>query len=318
MKRLAFLLAAGALATPLGVRAQAERIVAVLAPRSEDPSYAAFPEELRRLGYEEGRNLRLIYRSADWKHDRLPALAAEILGARPEVIVAINTPGARAAIRATQSVPIVMTIVGDPVGSGFVSNLARPGGNVTGVSNMTGAMASKRISILRELVPAMKRVAVLLNPVDPVTKPQIEDVRRNSPALGIEASFFPVKAKEELPETFRRMIAWKADAGLWLSGQANAFQAGTSALTVKHRLPVMVSQRIDVEAGGLVSYFPDFVELYRRTAAYVDRILKGDKPGELPVEQPTKFELALNLRTARAIGLAVPQSLLLRADRVIE
>jgi putative ABC transport system substrate-binding protein len=316
MKRreaLAFLLV-----LPLGARAQTVRVVGVLAPHSEDPSYAAFPVELRRLGYEEGRNLRLVYRSADWKQDRLPALAAEILQARPEVIVAINTPGARAAIQATKSVPIVMSIVGDPVGTGFVPNLARPGGNVTGISNMTGAMASKRISVLRELVPGMKRVAVLFNPVDPVTKPQIADVRRDSPALGIEARFFPVKAKEELPDTFRRMLAWKADAGLWLSGQTNAFQPGSSALTVKHKLPVMASQRVDVEAGGLISYFPDFAELYRRTAAYVDRILKGDKAGDLPVEQPTKFELAVNLKTARAIGIAVPPSILARADRVIE
>jgi len=306
------------LALPLGARAQAMRTVGVLAPHSEDPGYAAFPEELRRLGYEEGRNLRLVYRSADWKHDRLPALAAEILQARPEVIVAVNTPGTRAAIQATRTVPIVMTIVGDPVGSGFVSNLARPGGNVTGVSNMTGAMAAKRISVLRELVSRMKRVAVLFNPVDPVTKPQIQDVNNSSPALGIEARFFPVKVKEELPEVFRQMVAWKADAGLWLSGQANTFQPGTVALTMKHKLPVMVTLRSDVEAGGLISYYPDNAELYRRTAAYVDRILRGDKAGDLPVEQPTKFELALNLKTARAIGLTVPQSLLLRADRVIE
>jgi putative ABC transport system substrate-binding protein len=318
MRRRAFLLAAGALAAPLGAHAQAVRVVGVLTPHSEDQSYMAFPEELRRLGYEEGRNLRLIYRSANWKQDRLPALAAEILQARPEVIVAVNTPGVRAAIRATRSVPIVMTIVGDPVGTGFVSNLARPGGNVTGVSNMTGTIASKRISILRELVPKMRRLAVLYNPIDPVTKPQIEDIERNSPALGVEARFYPVKAKDDLPDTFRQMVANKMDAAIWLSGQANAFQPGTSALALTHRLPVMATLRVDVEAGGLMSYYPDHFELYRRTAAYVDRILKGDKPGDLPVEQPTKFELVINLKTARAIGLAVPQSLLARADRVVE
>ncbi len=273
---------------------------------------------LRKLGYAEGRNLRLVLRSADWKHERLPALAKELVEARAEVIVAVNTPGARAAIEAAKGVPIVFTIVGDPVGSGFVSNLARPGGDVTGISNMTGAIASKRMSLLKELVPGVKRIGVLYNPVDPVTKPQIRDAERDAPALAVEVRFFPVKAVPELPETFAQMLAWKADAAFWLSGQTNAFQPGSRELSLRHRFPVMVTLRNDVEAGGLISYFPDHAELYRRTAVYVDRILKGDKPGELPVELPTKFELAINLKTARAIGLAVPQSLLLRADRVVE
>ena len=322
MKRRSFMLAAATLLAPVAARgqsaAQAVRTVGVLTPHLADRNYAAFPETLRALGYEEGRNLRLLVRSADMNYERLPALARELVKERVEVIVAINTPGVRAAIQATKSIPIVMTIVGDPVGTGFVSNLARPGGNVTGISNMSGTIASKRISLLKELVPGMKRVAVLLNPVDPVTRPQIRDVERDAPALDVEARFFPVKAATELPETFRQMLAWKADAALWLSGQGTAFQPGTIALALTHRLPVMVSQRIDVEAGGLLSYFPDHAELFRRTAMYVDRILKGAKPGDLPVELPTKFELAINLRSARAIGLAVPQPVLLRADRVIE
>jgi len=292
--------------------------VGVLTPHREDRAFPVFFATLRQLGYHEGRNLRLLVRSAEWKHERLPALAAEIVQARVDVIVAINTPGARAAIQATSHIPIVISIVGDPIGNAFVSNLARPGGNVTGISNMTGELASKRLSILKELVPGTKRVAVLLNPVDPVTVPQMRDTERAAPVLGIEVRFFPVKAAKDLPETFKHLLAWRADAALWLSGQANAFQPGTIELAARQRLPVMVSQRGDVEAGGLISYFPDHAELFRRTAMHVDRILQGAKPGDLPVEQPKKFELAINLKTARALGLAVPPSLLLLADRVVE
>lgn len=317
MNRRTAILALAALAAPLA-RGQAVRTVGVLTPHREDPSYEAFPEMLRRLGYEEGRNLRLLVRSADWKHERLATLAGELVAARPDVIVAVNTPGVRAAIQATRTIPIVMTIVGDPVGSGFVTNLARPGGNVTGISNMVGAIASKRMSLLRELVPGVKRIAVLYNPVDPVTQPQIQDAEREAPRLGVEVRLFPVKAVAELQEAFAQMLAWKANAAIWLAGQTNAFHPGSRELSLKHRLPVMVTLRHDVEAGSLISYYPDHAELYRRTAVYVDRIIKGAKPGELPVELPARFELAINVRTARAIGLAVPQSLLLRADRVIE
>ncbi len=310
------------LAAPLVAEAQPAapgmHTVGVLTPHREDAAYPVFFETLRQLGYPEGRNLRLLVRSAEWKHDRLPALAAELVAARPDVIVAINTPGARAAIQATQHIPIVISLVGDPIGTGLVSNLARPGGNVTGISTMTGELASKRLSILKELVPGTKRIAVLFNPVDPVTGPQMRDTERAAPVLRVEVRFFPVQGARALPETFEQMLAWRADAALWLSGQANAFQPGTIELAAKHRLPVMVTQRVDVEAGGLISYFPDYAELFRRTAMYVDRILKGAKPSDLPVEQPKKFELAINLKTARVLGLAVPPLLLLQADRVVE
>ena len=324
MDRRRFLLAslAGPLVTPLAARAQptGSRVhtVGILTLHWDDPAYPAFVETLQQLGYHEGRNLRLLLRSADWKHDRLPALATELVAAHPDVIVAVNTPGARAAIQATKNIPIVMSIVGDPVGSGFVSNMAHPGGNVTGISNFSGELASKRLSILRELVPRTKRVAVLLNPVDPVNVPQMRDTKRAAPVLGVDVRFFPVKSTTELPEVFKQMIAWRADAALWLSGQTIPFQPGTIELAAKHQLPVMVHQRMNVESGGLISYFPDHVELVRRTAVYVDKILKGAKPGDLPVEQPTKFELALNLKTAKALGLTIPPSLLARADQVIE
>jgi putative ABC transport system substrate-binding protein len=310
------------LAAPLAARAEPAapgvHTVGVLTPHRDDRAYPVLFDTLRQLGYHEGRNLRLLVRSAERRHDRLPALATELVQAGVDVIVAINTPGARAAIQATTQVPIVISIVGDPVGTGFVTNLARPGGNVTGISNMTGELASKRMSILKELAPGTKRIGVLFNPVDPVTVPQIRDTERDAPLLGIEVRGFPVKVASDLPATFARMLAWHADAALWLSGQSIAFQAGTVALAARHRLPVMVLQRGDVEAGGLVSYYPDNAELFRRTAMYVDLILRGAKPGDLPVEQPTKFELAINLKTARALGLIVPRSLLLRADRVVE
>ena len=319
--RFTLILAVLLLGAPLAAEAQPAgpgvRTVGVLTPHREDPAYPVFFETLRQLGYHD-RNLRLLVRSAEWKHDRLPALATELVEARADVIVAFNTPGARAAIQATKHIPIVMSIVGDPIGTGFVSNLAHPGGNVTGISNMSGELASKRLSLLKEIVPRAKRIAVLLNPVDPVTVPQMRDTERAAPALGVEVRFFPAKSPTELPETFMHMLAWRADAALWLAGQPDAFQSGTIELAAKHQLPTMVVRRVNVEAGGLISYFPDHAELVRRTAMYVDKILKGAKPVDLPVERPTKFELAINLKTAKALGLAVPPSLRLQADRVVE
>jgi putative ABC transport system substrate-binding protein len=307
------------LAAPLAAAQPAMHAVGVLTPHRDDPAYPALAETLRRLGYQQDRNFRLLVRSAERKLELLPALAKELADTRPAVIVAINTPGARAAIDAAAGrIPIVMCIVGDPVATGFVSNVARPGGNVTGISNLTGELAGKRLALLQEAVPRSRRFAVLLNPADPITLPQVRDLERVAPSLGAEVRFFPVKAPEDLPETFKQMLAWRADAGLWLSGQALAYQPGTIKLAAQHRLPVMVAQRADVEAGGLISYYPDNAELFSRCAVYVDRILKGAKAGDLPVEQPTKFELAINLKTARALGLAIPQSVLVRADYAVK
>jgi len=312
------------LAAPLAVEAQqagqAVHTVGVLMPQSLHvyPSYAAFLETLRLLGYHQGGNLRLLLGSADGKLDRLPALATELVAARVDVIVAVNTPGARAAIQATKQIPIVMTLVGDPVGTGFVSNLARPGGNVTGISNMVGELATKRLAVLKEAVPSAKRIAVMFNPDDPITVPQMRDAERAAPLLNAEIRLFPVRATANLPKTLEHMLAWRAGAALWLAGQNQAFQSQTIELAAQHRLPVMVATRQDVEAGGFISYQADSFEMFRRTAVYVDRILKGAKPGDLPVEQPTKFELAINLKTAKALGLTVPSSLRVQADRVVE
>jgi len=306
------------LALPLGAMAQVRHTVGVLTPHRDDPNWPVFFDTLKRLGYREGQNLTLIFDSAERKQERLPALAAELVKENPEVIVAVNTPGSRAAIRATKTIPIVMTIVGDPVGMGFVTNLARPGGNVTGISNMSGQFAAKRLQLMKELVPPAKRIAVLYNPVDPITAPQRRDTGKAASRLGVETRDFPARNEEELAAAFKEIQAWRADAGLWLSGQGTSMQPATAKLSLQYRIPVMVTQRVDVERGGLISYFPDHAELFRRTAEYVDMILKGAKPGELPVEQPTKFELAINLKTAKAIGLDVPRELLVQADRLVK
>jgi len=317
---VAFLLLAAPLAVQAQRAGQAVHTVGVLTPQrlEHNPGYSAFIETLHLLGYQEDRNLRILLRSADGKLDRLPALATELVVARVDVIVALNTPGARAAIQATQQIPIVMTALGDPVGSGFVSSLARPGGNVTGISTMSAELASKRLGVLKEVVPAAKRIAAMFNPDDPITVSQIRDAERAAPVLNVEIRFFPVRATGNLPETFKQMLAWRADGAIWILGQQQAFQTGSIQLAASHRLPLMVAHRQNVEAGGLISYISDSVELYRRTAVYIDRILKGTKPGDLPIEQPTKFELAINLKTAKALGVTISPSLLVQADRVVE
>ncbi len=317
---LAALLLAVPLASEAQRKEQAVHTVGVLMPQRVEhtPSYPVFLESLRKLGYQEGRNLRILLKSADGKPERLPALAAEIVQAGPGVIVALNTPGASAAILATKRIPIVFAAAGDPVGSGFVSNLARPGGNVTGISNMAAELAPKRLALLKEAVPAANRIAVMFNPTDPITEPQVRDAERLAPKLKVEIRFFPVTATSGLPDTFKQMLAWRADAALWLSGQQHPFQQGSIELAARHRLPLMVDFNYHVETGGLIAYNPDIDELYRRAARYVDLILKGAKPGDLPVEQPTKFELAINLKTAKALGLAVPQSVILQASQVFK
>jgi putative ABC transport system substrate-binding protein len=294
--------------------------VGVLAPHDQyrDREYSAFVETLRSVGYDRDRNLRLLLRSAEGKSDRLPALARELVDARVDVIVAINTPGAAAAIQATKQIPIVMAIVGDPVAMGFVSNLARPGGNVTGISNISRELVAKRLALVKEAVPGAKRIAAMFNPNDPLNALQMEDVQRAAPALKVDVHFFPVKTPEELSETFKQIAAWRAQAGLWLSGQSQALQPAAVRLAATYRLPVMGTYRTVVESGGLMSYSPDDVELFRRTALYVDRILKGSKPGDLPVELPTRFLLVINAKTAKALGVTIPQSLLVRAEQLIE
>ena len=305
---------------PLAARAQTKKIpiVGVLTPHLLDPDFPGLVEQLRELGYEDGRTIRLLVRSADGKLEQLPKLAAELVATKVDVIVAINTPGSHAAINATKDIPIVMGIVGNPLATGFVSNLARPGGNVTGVSNLSGELASKRLQLLREAVPAARRIAVMFNPDDPVTAPQIQETQHAARQLDLEVRFFQVRSQATLSSAFKELTDWQAGAVLWLAGQAHAFMPGTIELATRHRLPTMVLFAQDVRAGGFISYYPDHRVLFRRVAVYVDKILKGAKPGELPVEQPTKFRLVINLKTAKALGLTIPATLLGTADEVID
>jgi len=299
---------------------QPVRSVGLLVPNllQVQNDYPVFVDALRQLGYREGQNLRLVPKEAAGRFERLPSLARELVDARVEVIVAFNTPGVRAAIDATRDIPIVMTLVGDPVGSGFVTNLARPGGNVTGVSNRVAELAPKRLQVLREAVPSAKRIAVLFNPGDPVTKPQIRDLEALRASMRVDFRLFPARGPADFAETFGKVLAWHAHAAMWLLGQHQLFQPMTIQLAAQHKLPVMVGNTGDVRAGGLISYSNSFPEVYRRTAAHVDLILKGERPGDLPVEQSTKFELAINLKAARALRLTIPSSLVLRADHVVE
>jgi putative ABC transport system substrate-binding protein len=292
--------------------------VGVLTPAPAQWEPAAFREALRDLGYVEGQNLRLEVRSADARLDRLPMLASELLVTGVDVIVGVNYPGTRAAMDATRTVPIVMVAVGDAVALGFVGNLARPEGNVTGVTNMAGELAAKRLELLKEAVPRAMRIALLLHPDEPIVAPQLRDLEPASRRLGVEIRRFPVRTQVALEQALEELRTWPADAILQLAGQASTTSLRTAELALKHRIPVMLLLSRDIEAGALMSYFADQPQLYRRAAQYVDRILKGAKVRELPVEQPTKFNLVVNLRTARVMGLTVPRALLLRADKIIE
>jgi len=263
-------------------------------------------------------NLFIDVRSADGKLDQLPTIASELVRSDVHVILALNTPGTRAAIGATKTVPIVMAEVGDPVATGFVRSLARPGGNVTGVSNMCGELAAKRLSLLREAVPGARRIAVMLNPDDPITAPQVKDAERAAPLLGVEVRFFPVRAPAEVDVAFDGVLAWRANAAMWLCGQQGVLERRSASLTPKHGLPVMSYRSDAIEFGAVLSYAPNREDLIRRAAIYVDKILKGAKPADLPVDQPTRLELVVNLKAARMLGIAIPVSVLLRADRVIE
>ena len=321
--RRALVIAFGASALGASVIARAQtaapspRLIGILMS-IDVVTFPAFFDEMRKLGYEDGKNAKFMIRSAKSDYGRLPALAGELVDARLDVIVAVNTPGARAAIDATKTIPIVMSSVGDPIGSGFVTNLARPGGNVTGISNMVGELAPKRLALFHELVPGAKRIAVMYNPADPVNDPQMRDVKFSAPKLGLDARLFSVKTPANLPEVFGQILSWRAQGIIWLPGQSAAYEPATIALAARHRLPVMVGNQTMVESGGLLSYSADPIDILRRTAAYVDKILKGAQTGQLPVEQPTQFDLVINLKTAKALGIKVPQSMLLQARKVIE
>ncbi|MBX3499249.1 MAG: ABC transporter substrate-binding protein [Alphaproteobacteria bacterium] len=293
-------------------------IIGVLRPHTLDRTFSAFIDRLAELGHEDGRSARIVIKSADRQLDRLPALAAELVQMKPAVILTINTPPTRAAINATKEIPIVMTLVGDPIGQGFVKNLSRPGGNVTGRANLGTDLTAKRLQLLKEIVAHARRIAVLFNPDDPNTTPQRRQVERAVTQIGVEVRFIAVRSPEGVAAAFAELTHWRADAAWWLAGQETALVPPSIALAAERRLPMMVSQRQQVEAGGLLSYIADAAANYRAAADYVDRILKGARPGDLPVDQPTEIALSINLKTARALGLTLPPSILVRANDLFE
>jgi putative tryptophan/tyrosine transport system substrate-binding protein len=286
-------------------------------PRSE-PFLEVFFQELRRLGYVEGQNIVFEFRNAEGSIDRLPTLAAELVRLNVDVILASATGAALAAKNATPKIPIVFTAVSYPVGSGLVASLARPGGNITGLTNLTTDLSAKRLELLKEAFPDVSLVAVLSNPKDPISGPILQEVETAARALAVKIQIFEVGDPKEFDSALSKMSRARAGALLVLTSQMFLRQrARIVDIAAKHRLPTMFWTTEFVDAGGLMSYGTNNPDLYRRAATYVDKILKGTKPADLPVEQPLKFELMINLKTARQIGVTISPNVLARADKVI-
>jgi putative ABC transport system substrate-binding protein len=278
-----------------------------------------FREGLRDLGYTEGQNIVVEYRYAEGHPERLPALAAELVRLKVDVIAAETTPANLAVKQATDTIPIVMTLVADPIASGLVSSLARPGGNITGLSLQLPDLSAKRLQLLREAVPGITRVAILWNSGSPITPPQLRAAEKAARALGIQLQSLGVRTPDDFERAFQDATRQSAGALLILDDFfLTSHLTRISALTAKARLPAMAGVTGFAEAGVLISYGPNFVDITRRSATYVDKILKGAKPGELPIEQPTTFELVINVKAAKTLGLVIPQSLLVSADKIVQ
>ncbi len=328
MNRRAFVAGLGAvLAAPFAVTAQQTQNVyriGVLSPFSSSfgpgPSFEAFRRTLHELGYVEGRDVALEYRWANGRSDRLANLAADLVRARPDVILsAWGTPAARATKKATNTIPIVFAGVGDAVGVGLVASLARPAGNVSGSTFITEETIGKQLELLKTVIPRIARVAVLVNPSNPVYGPVLRASEAPAQALGVQLRVVGVEAADDFESALRAAVRENVNALVVLRDSVLITnQARLLALTAASRLPAMYGMREFVDGGGLMSYGPSLVEMYARAAHLVDKIRRGAKPANLPVEQATKFELVINLKTAKALGLAMPPSLLLRADQVIE
>jgi putative ABC transport system substrate-binding protein len=326
-RRDAILASLAALCTGAASRAVAQaterlRRVGFITLRSGLNEYdAAFREALRGLGYVEGQTIRIDYRWAAGSEQRADQLAAEMLAAKPEVIVAATTPAIRAAMRATKEVPIVIAAAADPVGSGLVASLARPGGNVTGLSLVSPDTAAKRLQLLQELIPAVSRIAVLImdTGVAGESNALIDQLQAAARQLRLEIAIKALRSGADIPGAFATIQQERAQALIVSATPISIDHRGRIAeMAASQRLPAMYESQGFVEAGGLLSYGPSLIDMYRRAAVYVDKILKGAKPADLPIELPVKYELALNLKAARALGLKVPQSIVVRADRVID
>ena len=327
MKRREFILAVGgAAAWPLAARAQqAGKVprIGYLSPVGRTGAVfrdEAFQQGLRELGYVDGANIVIEYRFAEGKFDRLPALAAELVQLKVDVIVAVVTQASLAARNATKTIPIVMAGVSDPAGSGLIANLARPGGNVTGTSSQTSEVVGKSLEFLKEAVPGIGRVAGLWNPANAVFQAQmLKEAETAAAALKLQLKSFGARDADELDAAFAAILQERADALLVFADPFIVLhQARVVDFALKRRLPAIYGIKEYAAAGGLMTYGPNMEGQFRRAASYVDRILKGAKPADLPVEQPTQFELVINLKTAKALGITIPTTLLGRADQVIE
>jgi putative ABC transport system substrate-binding protein len=283
------------------------------------PNWDAFVQELRARGYVEGRNLIIERRYSEGKPERFPDFAAEFVRLKVDVIVASTTPAVKAAKQASSTIPIVTVYVGDPIGSGLVASLARPGGNVTGTSTQGKELRGKQLEVLHELVPSATRIAVIWEPAIPPHLPSLKDIEAVGRALHIDVNSYPVRTAEDFETMLAAIVRDRAMGLLPFDGQVTFVQRRRLfEFAARTRLPAVYATRTYVSDGGLMSYGPSLADLFRKAAVFVDRILKGAKPADLPVEQPTKFELIINLKTAKALGLTIPPSLLLRADQVIE
>ncbi|MGH7773431.1 MAG: ABC transporter substrate-binding protein [Candidatus Binatia bacterium] len=279
----------------------------------------AFRQGLRELGYVEGKNVVIEYRSAEGKLDRLPALAAELVRLKVDIIVTGGPIPTRAAKEATSTIPIVMTQHTDPVGSGFVASLARPGGNITGLSTLAPELSGKQLELLKETIPKLSRVAVFGTSTRAGNAQALKEIELAAGAFGVQLQYLDVLGPKDIETAFRAASKGRADAVLMMvaGGIANSQRTQIAELAVKSRLPAIYDRSEFVDDGGLMSYGVNRSDLARRAATYVDKILKGTKPADLPVEQPTKFELVINLKAAKQIGLTIPPNVLVRADRVI-
>jgi putative ABC transport system substrate-binding protein len=279
----------------------------------------AFRQGLRELGYIEGKNIVIEWRSAEGKADRLPALATELVHLKVDLIVTAGPLVTRAAKKATSTIPIVMAQDPDPIGNGFVASLARPGGNITGLSRIASGITGKQLELLKEIVPNLSRVAVFGTSTRPGNEEALREVEPAAGAFGVKLQYLDILRPKDIETAFQAAVRERADAALWIvtGSIGNPHRKKIADLAVSSRLPVVYFQRVDVEAGALMSYGVNLVNLHHRAAVYVDKILKGAKPADLPVEQPTKFELVINLKAAKQIGLTIPPNVLARADKVI-
>jgi putative ABC transport system substrate-binding protein len=320
-----FVVALVVFALPIATKAQpAGRFIPRLCFLTFDPGdrnerFKPFFQGLHDLGYVEGQTITIHYLSADGEAERFPVLAAECLRLKANIIVVTTTPAAQAAKNATHEIPIVMFPLGDPVGTGLVASLARPGGNVTGLSFMAAGIAAKRLQLLKEAVPATARVLVLSYLVDPIAEPQVRELDNAARLLGVKLLVQNIRTADDLPAAFDAGTREHVDALLTTAESIFVVQRRRVVeLAAQHKLPAMYAVKLMVRAGGLMAYDSYTSNLVTRAAAYVDKILKGANPADLPVEQPTKFELVLNLKIARALGLTIPPALLARADEIIE